>query len=69
MIHAPDTESLVRKTENCLSLHIESLEEIGMKVNESQTEIIDFGRDQSHVLVNVKCTPVESKDCIKALGR
>jgi len=64
----PDLENLVRRTENCLSTHNKNLEEIGMRVNESKTEIILFGKEQPKVVVNVKGVAVESKDCIKALG-
>lgn len=61
-------ESLIKKTEECISRHITSLEEIGMKVNEAKTEIILFGKDQPTALLNVKGTAVESKTKMKALG-
>jgi len=61
-------EDLVMKTEACLSTHINHLEEIGMKVNESKTEIVLFGASQPRVLINVRGEAVGSKDCIKALG-
>jgi len=68
IIHDKDQEELIKRTESCLSKHVESLEEIGMKVNEEKTEIVLFGKDNPKVLVNVKGAPVESKDQIKALG-
>jgi len=68
IVEEADLENLIRKTETCISTHIESLEEIGMKVNEDKTEVILFGKDQPKVLVNVKGTPIESKNQIKALG-
>jgi len=63
-----NVEDLVMKTEACLSSHINHLEEIGMKVNESKTEIVLFGASQPGVLINVRGEAVGSKDCIKALG-
>jgi len=63
-----DQEELIKKTEECISAHIDRLEEIGMIVNQSKTEVILFGKDKETVLVNVKGTAVESKTCIKALG-
>jgi len=68
IVEDADLENLVRKTETCISTHIESLEAIGMKVNEDKTELILFGKDQPELLVNVKGTAIESKDQIKALG-
>jgi len=68
VIHDQDKENLVRKTEESLSKHIESLEEIGMKLNEEKTEIIVFGKDNPSVLINVKGAAVESKNQIKALS-
>jgi len=56
------------KAEFCLAVHIDCLEEIGMKVNKRKTEIVLFGKTQPNVLINVKESAVESKDCIKALG-
>jgi len=61
-------ENLIRKTEECLSKHIDSLEQIGMKVNQSKTEIIAFGKDQQTTLINVKGMAVETKETMKALG-
>lgn len=39
-----------------------------MKVNESKTEIIIFGKNMPSSSVNVKGVVVATKDCIKALG-
>jgi len=61
-------ESLISQTEECIEKHIQSLEEIGMKVNHTKTEIICFGKDQTPVLINVNGAAVESKSVIKALG-
>jgi len=52
-------ESLIRRTEICLSTHIEHLEAIGMKVNESKTEIVLFGATEPSVLINVRGVAVE----------
>jgi len=68
VLHDEDQGSLVEKIENCLTTHIEALEEIGMKVNEEKTEIILFGKNNPPVTINVKGTAVESKASIKALG-
>jgi len=68
IINDKDQEELIKRTETCLQKHVESFEEIGMKVNEGKTEIMLFGRENPKVLINVKGEPVESKDQIKALG-
>lgn len=41
-------------TEACLESHIENLELIGMKVNESKTEIILFDKEQQSAVLNVR---------------
>jgi len=66
--HDSTVESLIKKTEECLSVHVKSLEEIGMKVNEGKTEILLFGKNSPNIIINVRGTAVESKDSIKALG-
>jgi len=63
-----DDENLIKRTEECLTKHIDNLESIGMKVNQSKTEIIVFGKNQSTAVINVKGTAVETKEVIKALG-
>jgi len=68
VIHESSSELLVRKAESCISTHIESLEAIGMKVNESKTEIIIFGKKIPSTKIKVKGVDVETKDNIKALG-
>lgn len=68
VLNDDNLESLIKKTETCLEKHINCLEAIGMKVNETKTEVILFGKDHQNILLNVKGVPVESKDHIKALG-
>jgi len=68
VIDDPDLDSLVRRAEDCLTTHVASLGGIGMKVNESKTEIVLFGKDPPKVLVNVRGFPVKLKGSIKALG-
>lgn len=51
-----------------LDTHIKNLKMIEIKVNHAKTEVIVFGKEQNKVLINVKGSPVELKDCIKALG-
>jgi len=48
-----DQEELIKKTEECISTHIDRLEEIGMIVNQSKTETILFGKEHQPVLINV----------------
>jgi len=61
-------DNLIRRAETCISTHIASLEEIGMKVNEAKTEIIIFGKNMPSSNVSVKGVNVATKECIKALG-
>jgi len=63
-----DTNDLIEKTERCLTTHINGLERIGMKVNESKTEIIHFGVASPNLVLNVKGSAVETRSCIKTLG-
>jgi len=68
VIRDTNEKEIIKRTEECLIRHIDSLEAIGMKVNQSKTEIIAFGKDQPPVSINVKGTQVETKEVIKALG-
>jgi len=68
VIHETDQEKLISSAESCIATHIESLEAIGMKVNEAKTEIIIFGKNLPSSKVKVKGVDVETKDSIKALG-
>jgi len=68
VVHDSNVESLIKRTEECLSVHVASLEEIGMKVNDEKTEILLFGKNSPNVAINVRGTSVQSKDSIKALG-
>lgn len=68
VIHDNDLDNLVRRIESCISTYIESLETIGMKVNEAKTEIIIFGKNMPSSNVTVKGVAVATKNCIKALG-
>jgi len=61
-------DSLRRRTEDCLMKHIDGLEQIGMKVNQSKTEIMAFGRDQQTTVISVKGMAIETKEAMKALG-
>lgn len=61
IVEDDELENLISKTELCLTTHIACLEDIGMKVNDSKTEIIYFGKDQANITLNIRGAPVESK--------